>query len=108
MTEKHQESLFPTNHQSADTSLAAFEQVKPKLSSRKLEILNRLLFAGTEGLTRYELAFRMRIPVQSITGPVKSLVDSGDIFETGDKRPTPMGATSKVLQHRNYGGNHGK
>lgn len=96
-THESKPTLIAINHQTANTTRTAFEAARPKLNPRQLAINEHLQIVGRSGLTRYELAEKMRLPIQSITGPVRVLLDNGAIVEPGNRRESPHGKPAKVL-----------
>ena len=91
-------------HDTAETSVAALQSVLPLVSKRKQAILALLDQAGVAGLTRYELSDSMGIPIQSVCGRARELVQSDHVVEAGDTRPSPSGRASKVLRLPQHAG----
>ena len=54
--------------------------------------------AGRTGMSRYELAERLKLPIQSICGLVRPMVKVGALTESGDTRPNDYGNASKILR----------
>ena len=95
--DSHPVTLTKKPHRVADTSVEALKAVRPKNKGRKLAIENHLLVSGHSGLTRHELAIEMSIPLSSVCGLVRSMLDSKAILEPGARRETPNGQMAKVL-----------
>jgi predicted transcriptional regulator len=64
----------------------------------RAEVFLALADAEPRGLTRYELAEKLKRPVSSICGRVHELEQTDLIVETDDKRQTPYGGESVVLR----------
>jgi len=95
---KVQQTLLSfSTHQTAETSKAALKSVRSKQSRRKLDIERYLLLSKASGLTRHELAQRMKIPLSSVCGLVNAMVKAGAIVEPGTTRPSPSGHTAGIL-----------
>ena len=95
------------SHDTAETSVAALQSVLPLVSKRKQAILAQLDQAGVTGLTRYELSDSMGIPIQSVCGRARELVQADHVVEVGDTRPAPSGRASKVLRLPQHAGGDG-
>ena len=94
-------------HDTAETSVAALQSVLPLVSKRKQAILALLDQAGVTGLTRYELSDSIGIPIQSVCGRARELVQADHVVEVGDTRPAPSGRASKVLRLSQHAGGAG-
>ena len=92
------------SHDTAETSVAALQSVLPLVSKRKQAILALLDQAGAAGLTRYELSDSMGVPIQSVCGRARELVQAVHVVEVGDTRPAPSGRASKVLRLPQHAG----
>jgi hypothetical protein len=99
---EHQTSVHQSNlgfvHSTAETTKAALSKTVKKRSQRILAIENSLLMAGKNGLTRFEIANRLNLQIQSVTGPVRLMLDRGIVVETAETRPSPSGSQSKILR----------
>lgn len=92
-----QQSLFDAPRPIApETRAAAFVASKPKQSDRIATALACLRRAGSQGLTRHELAEAMPLPLQSVCSIALRLRRDGLAVESG-KRPTPTGSMAAVL-----------
>ena len=96
--------LATRGHDTAETSVAALQSVLPLVSKRKQAILALLDQAGAAGLTRYELSGKMTVPIQSVCGRARELVQADHVVEVGDSRPAPSGRASKVLRLPKHAG----
>ena len=83
-------------HRIADTSLEAYASVKPKLSERQQRALSAITCAQ-HGLTREELSRVVGLPIQTICGIARALLDRRLITEDG-KRATSSGCAASVLK----------
>lgn len=97
-TNTEQQGKLAFAHQTASTSTAALKSTRPSRQHRKQAVENVLLMAGRSGATRYELAERLELPIQTICGLARPMVKAGDLIEAGDKRPSPHGSPSKILR----------
>ena len=93
-----------SGHRTAATSVAALRSVQPVVSERKKAIIALLERTVSVGMTRYELAVEMDIPVQLICGRAHELVKAGMVVEMGDTRPAPSGRASKIMRLHKYTG----
>lgn len=69
----------------------------PKSPSRRARILDAVRRAGSAGMTRDELAVALTLPIQSVTSPVRQLLDAGELRELEITRPTRWGHAAAVL-----------
>ena len=74
---KRQESL----KESRRTRNEANATHKPKKHPQTLKVLAAIVEAGSAGLTRHEAAAILSLPVSSVCGRVKPLLDSGELFQ---------------------------
>ena len=109
LSEHESQGKLAFAHQTADTSKSAYQSTRPATPDRKQAVENVLLMAGRLGMTRYELAERLNLPLQSVCGLVRPMVVAGDLAELGDTRPSPSGRASKILRlpRPSEGASHG-
>ena len=69
----------------ADTSLAAYENIKPDLNARQGYVYNGLRYSATD-MTNNELAHKLDMPINEVTPRVFELREKGYVRTTG-KRP---------------------
>lgn len=94
---------LPPHRHYIETQHEAALNVAEKFPNRKRQIIRALRSAPKTGLTREELSHDLGLPIQSICGVVKPLIDEGRIEyridpETGKpfKRPTLSGNNAYV------------
>ena len=64
---------------------------------RRVLIANHVRACGCRGATRDEIAVALSLPIQSVTGPVRRLLDSRELHENGLTRLTRYGSPAAVL-----------
>ena len=67
-----------------DTSLAAYEDLRPRLQQREQPIFD-LLCLYPEGLTNSEIANKLDVPVNEVTGRTNSLVRKKRLLDGGTR-----------------------
>ena len=67
-----------------DTSLAAYEDLRPKLQQREQPIFD-LLCLYPRGLSNSEIAKKLDVPVNEVTGRVNRMVGLGRLLDGGRK-----------------------
>lgn len=96
-------ALFPSRspypdglpgHAHAETSREAAEAVAVTLLTRQLIVQADLILHGPS--TPDEVAARLRWPVHAVRPRFTELAAQGRIEYTGERRPTPYGATARV------------
>jgi predicted transcriptional regulator len=64
-----------------DTSLAAFELIKPKIGRRQNQVLKAVY--DNPGITRQGVSHILRLPINCVTGRVCELLSKKLIIESG-------------------------
>ena len=85
-----------------DTSLAAYESVKPYTPSIREIIYNWILERGEYGATRDEIFNHFGYRMNTVTPRVRELLDEGRIIETDKFRLTTAGRKARVLVARKF------
>jgi predicted transcriptional regulator len=75
-----------------------YDAIVPEMPHSRREVFLELRSSEPRGLTRYELAERLRRPVSSICGRMKELEDSGMVVDTDETRPTTYGGKAVVMR----------
>lgn len=94
-----QESLFNYGQHAAATRAEAYQNALPLLPGRKARYLQALIAAGRRGLTREEGGNALGVPQNCINSAALAILRDGLAVETGERRPTKMGATAAVMVH---------
>lgn len=84
-------------HRGAPTSEAAHEAAKSVKRKQHAEILSALAVAGAYGRTCYELSQRLGMAYTSASARLSELKRSGEVVESGERRPTPSGCSAAVV-----------
>jgi len=66
-----------------ETSLEAYEKVKPELGIKRRQVLNAIKTSGSTGMTLFELVKFLGRPVNEISGRVTELRKTSMIEESG-------------------------
>lgn len=67
------------NTQMQQTSLDAYESIKPELPGRKEQVLNALGSIGP--MSNKELSIMLNLPINQITGRTRELVKAGRVYK---------------------------
>jgi len=78
-----------------DTSLLAYESIKPALGKRQQQVYNMLMGKGT-ALTNCEIAECLNWPINCVTPRVNELVKAGIVEEKGRKRDAGSGRAAII------------
>jgi len=70
-----------SKRESKQTRKAAHDNHKPKMHPQSLKVVAAIQAAGDSGLTRHECADLLGLPVSSVCGRVKPLLDSGVLYQ---------------------------
>lgn len=89
--------VLPPHHAHVETSRAAAEDAAPRQPGRRARMAAYVASCGPYGATRDDIAAALELPIQSVTGPVRELLDAGEVHETARSRPTRLGAAARVL-----------
>lgn len=73
-------------HVSRVTKAEALERHAPRLCQQSRDVLAAIVAAGETGRTRHEVADELGIPVTSVCGRVKPLLDAGVLFQRPGER----------------------
>ena len=77
--------LVPPKRESLSESRAtrneSHENHKPKMHPQSVKVVAAIQAAGDAGLTRHECADLLGLPVSSVCGRVKPLLDSGLLYQ---------------------------
>ena len=103
-----QHDLFPDvvreapYQRTSKTSRAAARRVRPKAGTQRARVLAFLEAPPwcDTGATREEIAFQLRIPLQSVCARVNELMQQKFVAETGQERPTQWGGSAAVVRVR--------
>lgn len=87
----------PSWHRTSPLSRKARNDARPREGSRAAIVLTAVSVRGEHGLTRDELAEQTGIPLQSLCGIVRRLLDDRLLVETDATRPTRTGSAAAVL-----------
>jgi len=79
---------------------AVRDTTKPRHGGDRDRVLERLRQLGLMGATRDELSISMVMPLTTVCGRVRELLDVYMIIETDMRRETRHGKTAVVLQYR--------
>jgi hypothetical protein len=85
-------SLFDNPRTSQRESLAVSRETKAAAhrsldaESQQERVLCEIRASGAAGLTRNEIAAQMGIPLASVCGRVNTLLELGEVFQSGAKR----------------------
>jgi len=91
------EDITERKHGRVETSVAAFDAIRSSLSERRASVLAFIKSRGAQGATSDEIAERFGVPLNAISGRCSELLRDALIYTTGDKRPTRLGHSSRVL-----------
>ncbi len=80
----------------ADTSLAAFDNQKPKIKDIHIRIMSFVDDAGPYGCTLDEICVRLKILIQTGSARVRELVQADELKDSGKRRPTRTGSSARV------------
>ncbi len=89
-------------HGGSETSEAAHEVIRPVRRLQHQAILDNLAAAGRHGRTCAELSERLMMAYTSVSARLSELKRSGDVVESGEKRPTPSGCLAFVVVPPRY------
>jgi hypothetical protein len=70
----------------------------PRHTGDRLRVMNHLESIGAYGATRDELSITLSMPLTTVCGRVRELLDLGAVIETDQRRVTRTGSTAVVLQ----------
>lgn len=90
-------SGLPPYHRDVSTSRAAAEAAATRQPGRRALIVAYIVNCGRRGATRDDIAAALDLPIQCVCGPVRDLLDAGEIHETAETRPTRLGSAARVL-----------
>lgn len=79
---------------------AVHDATKPRHGGDRDRVLERLRHLGLMGATRDELSISMVMPLTTVCGRVRELLDVYMIIETDIRRETRTGSTAVVLQYQ--------
>ena len=82
------------------TRAVAAASANRRTPTRRDEIELFVAGRGNHGATRQEIANALEIGIQSVCGPVCSLIESGRLVETSRKRANPTGSAAAVIVSR--------
>lgn len=92
-----QSDLFDHGEQARQTRAIAAASATPKGPSRRDRIESYILSRGAHGATRHEIADAMGWPLSGVCSPVKAMLRSGRLAETGQRRLTQYGSMAAVI-----------
>lgn len=84
-------------HNRTETSRAAARAIEPQAGTKRAKVLAYVRIKGLCGATREEIAAGCRMPIQTVCGRVKELLDAGLLRESDTKRTTVAGVAAKVV-----------
>lgn len=90
----------PSWHRTSPLSREALKTAAPRQGTRQAQILEVVRQRGRRGATRDELAVETGVPLQSLCGLVRQLLDRGSLLETAETRPTRTGKPAAILVER--------
>jgi len=75
-----------------------YKTTAPLHTGDRLRVMNRLRSLGDAGATRDELSIGLLMPLTTVCGRVRELLDLEAVIETDQRRITRTGSTAVVLQ----------
>jgi transcription initiation factor IIE alpha subunit len=102
MVKRRQLDLFnpdtPPHQRHSDTSRAAVESVRDRVSARQLAVLRFLHRRGRKGATDEEMQEALHMEGNSLRPTRVSLRDRGLVLDRGQRRPTKTGRLATVWE----------
>lgn len=83
-------------HRNVETSIAAANELAPKLGRLQGMALSAIRNAGSHGFTALELAERLKVDRLAIQPRTSELKRRGLIRDSGQRRPNPTGKSAIV------------
>ncbi len=92
-----QQPLFDFGQTAKEARADAYRQSKPKASVTREQIIAYVVSCGDHGATRDSVSIATGLPIQSVCGPVLTLLCAGRLREDGRMRPTSTGSPAAVF-----------